>query len=443
MKAFAIILIGIPGIAWATPIQLEHTGRVLDVGGAPIESEVQLLVGLYPDGAVGSTAAWSETISVTPQGGYYTVMLGGDTSGNPLHDTVFDGTPLYLGIDIVGTGPVLPRSLLASVPSAVHATNVSGGLIRAGTGAATCSGNGVEGQVRYTTATGFQGCTPTGWIDFNGSPEWSCATQSTHAGCVSSSDYTSCQDILSDPFFSGGSGAYFIDPDGPGANASPFDVWCDMDTAAGGWTLAGIISSQDGMGAASGCPAELHWRNLDARWEDTTTLNSGAFTDAVDRKFESWSAMSFSDILIVEDVAGVVGHKAWSVGAQASLSAMFGGSCSTLASSALSSGGTISNNNAVIYSADLKVNCSPGDNDDVRLYGSSPGNSDGVLTNGAWGFGVDGDTGSCDYDSEARPSRGGWTNQYHANYFYYTGGSVWSDGGGIDVGTFAGRIYVR
>ncbi|GAB5388650.1 MAG: hypothetical protein Alpg2KO_16180 [Alphaproteobacteria bacterium] len=43
----------------------------------------------------------------------------------------------------------------------------------------------------------------------------------------------------------GGSGVYTIDPDGNNSGNSPFNVYCDMDPATGGWTLVGRINSAD------------------------------------------------------------------------------------------------------------------------------------------------------------------------------------------------------
>jgi hypothetical protein len=321
-------------------------------------------------------------------------------------------------------------------------TNVApGGTVRLGTGTATCSGGALEGTLRYTTAGGFEACTATGWAAFATST-WNCATQPSHAGCVTSSSYASCSAIKTDTTFNGSDGLYYIDPDGLSGNA-PFQVWCDMSTSTGGWTLAGVISSTDGI-ASNDCSS--NWEGNDARWGDATVLADTAVNNTADHKYLSWSRSPFTEILIVESVAGGLAWKSWAVGSRTSLSSVFSSGCQTLANGASGTSGGTSHNNAVIHGTQLKANCNSdyANNDDSsKLFGENPGNADWTTGryNGGWGLGVDGDVGNCNYGSEARPARGGWTNQVYPSAVYYTGGNVgW---GGTDVGAFWARIYVR
>jgi hypothetical protein len=250
---------------------------------------------------------------------------------------------------------------------------------------------------------------------------------------------TSCKALL-DLGLSTGSGNYTIDVDGTDPIA-PFQVECDMSTDGGGWTLVAIISSHDGLGATD---CTLNWDREDDRWTDGSVLNEGNFFTSLDHKYLSYSTMGFSEFLMKEQVASAHGWKAWDIGSQINFAQMMQGGCTTLASTPTSSGGSISASNALIYANNLLRNCNcdySNSDDTCRLHGNSPNNPDGNCYNGGWGLGVDGDN-HCDYNSEARPQKGGWSNQCYSNHNYYSNGKVWA-GGGVDHGHFVGHLYVR
>jgi len=241
------------------------------------------------------------------------------------------------------------------------------------------------------------------------------------------------------------SGAYWLDPDGAGAGA-PFQTWCDMETAGGGWTLVSIISSSDGIASMS---CGLNWDYKSALWTDVKVLTPDDFDEKKDHKYASYASVGFTDFLMVEKVAGKVGYKQWKMpSAQTSFSALMGGGCTTLADAPVTSGGAISADNALIFSNNLKRNCNSdyANNDDMsRLHGNSPNNPQGNCYNGGWGLGVDGDHPNCEWASEARPQYGGWTTQCYSETGFYSGGEMCNAGCAKhhDAGTFVGSLYVR
>lgn len=112
---------------------------------------------------------------------------------------------------------------------------------------------GEEGEVMYnTTYKTVQFCDGTDWWrtkkggglaalpHCNGGDELIYSSSQNGWVCYAdihqtSTLYTSCKDIL-DNGESGGSGLYTIDPDGAGA-VNSFNVYCDMISAGGGWTM--------------------------------------------------------------------------------------------------------------------------------------------------------------------------------------------------------------
>ena len=100
-------------------------------------------------------------------------------------------------------------------------------------------------------------------------------------GCV----YGSCQGILTaTPGLP--SGTYSIDPDGAGPNA-PYDVYCDMISDGGGWTLVGVVAN-DGS---------RHWNTV-AVFQNSASFGSlSALTN--DYKAPTYTQVAGDDFLVV------------------------------------------------------------------------------------------------------------------------------------------------
>ena len=105
-----------------------------------------------------------------------------------------------------------------------------------------------------------------------------------------------CVDILLEDM-TAVDGVYGIDPDGLGEGAS-FDVWCDMTTDNGGWTLA-AISSDDGQDTWT-------WTNRHYWDTDPTTFGD---LDNLNQDFKSTALHSvlMGDVLFVHAPSGVWG----------------------------------------------------------------------------------------------------------------------------------------
>ena len=240
MTPARIALVGLlPSVALATPVTLAHQARLLDSTGSALEGTVELEFTLHADGSTPATV-FTERITTTANQGYVSVVLGAHPLTTPLDDALFNGDPRYLQVAIVHNGtaaPLGPRQLLATVPAAVHATNVSGGTIQVGQDDSACE-SGEQGQLRWDD--GLEVCDGEGhWI------------------AIASKRFRSCEEIHQDDT-SSPSGVYTVDPD----NSGELQVYCDM-RPSGGWTLLMRIrensSTHAESNAASGaypCPPD-------------------------------------------------------------------------------------------------------------------------------------------------------------------------------------------
>lgn len=428
--------------AHAAPVQLHHQARLLDAVGAPLSGPHSLSVGLYADGST-TTALWSETIAVDAADGYVSLILGADPDDNPLHDTVFDGSPRYLGLSL-GATALGPRQLLATVPSAVHATNLSGGsvavtgLLTLGDPAgSTCA---VNGALRFNTASSsLQICDGAAWHTL----------YNTGKGRTSANPATSCKQI--DELYNGEvqlaeSGPYWIKP--AGYSGAAFEVWCEMDTNGGGWTLVGKVigATYNGDGGVLDGVDTARWINR----QYLGSVNNLTLENALGPAYES---VPFTDFMLVglndpNDKLGWRHSETFT-----SLHAVFSSATQRRASALL-----FGNHKTLDYRSGCEQASGP-DSTGPQFYGfninsDSNGGDSGTLVNG-YGHGWCSALAGFGRDNSAEGYTGGGLGAYcygraHQMGRHYWGwgdgcnSAGWNSGNIINAQTFHGHaFYVR
>ena len=118
-----IIILLSPLTAGAVPQLLKHQGYMSNNQGAPSTGSANLTFNLYTVENDGSSI-WTQTIPVTFDAGYYSVVLGPGTPELSVEN--FDGSDLYLGVTLEGQDEFLPRMQIASAPYAFRAKAVEG-----------------------------------------------------------------------------------------------------------------------------------------------------------------------------------------------------------------------------------------------------------------------------------------------------------------------------
>lgn len=122
--ATATFALGVASVATAdTPNTLTHQGRLFKGDGTPITGPLTVTFNFYNDKA-DAVPAYSESLDVTFDDGYYSVTIG---SVNPIKGFL-DGSTKYLGIAVGNDAEMTPRSVVQSVPYAVLAGDVTGAI---------------------------------------------------------------------------------------------------------------------------------------------------------------------------------------------------------------------------------------------------------------------------------------------------------------------------
>lgn len=244
-------LVWVPGLAGAAPVTLSHSGRLLDAQGQPRNGTFPAVFALY-DQATAGALLFDDALTLSADDGYYSVTLGANAL-DPLDHTVFSGTTgVWLAVTVDGT-PIGPRQRLAEAPRAAVAVAVAGGPVTTSGVTVTGSGRVVLGQETGTSCTtpgaivydpslqAIKLCVGTTWTPVTGGGgggitisntglhrRWSNGTYASSCAKYRFPDsgYSYAGDV--------GSGTYRLDPL---QNGSTIDVYCDMATDGGGWTL--------------------------------------------------------------------------------------------------------------------------------------------------------------------------------------------------------------
>jgi|GEM_PF-1813092 len=104
-------------------------GYLTDANGDPLNGSYDLTIACYT-AATGGTTLFSESHSgVTVTNGVFNVLIGDGTVITPTSADIFNGDVQYLGVTVGSGTEITPRTVLAAVPYAFCAKNVTGETI--------------------------------------------------------------------------------------------------------------------------------------------------------------------------------------------------------------------------------------------------------------------------------------------------------------------------
>jgi hypothetical protein len=234
--------------ASAVPLQLTHQGRVLNATGVPLTGQSAMTVSVYA-AATGGPTLWSESFTnVDVENGYYSLQL------TSLESADFDGSTRYLQVTVDGVIQS-PRTPILSVPYAIRA-----GAVTLSDEPGPCT-PGAAGTLRFSSGE-LQLCdgVDTAWqtIQTGGAAD---GTTALRAGRTCQSIKTEHPTSISD--------VYYIDPENDGG---PIQVYCDMVSDGGGWTLVSrvVLNANIAQTGAVGSTTVLPNQSTFGKLSDTT-----------------------------------------------------------------------------------------------------------------------------------------------------------------------------
>ncbi len=297
-------------LAFAAPTQIGFQGRLLDAEGTPVNGEHALTIGLHTEQTNG-IEVWSTNVTVPVDDGYFHTTLTVDDA--LLAQALWVSTGVALGGSF-------PRQRLTSVPFSRFAetsTNVIGGTVQPGDSAATCDAAST-GAIKWNTTEGaLQVCDGGAWTTlYRALPAQTAATALADCKAIKTAHPHSTD------------GVYWIEP--ALLSGSPFQVYCDMTTDGGGWTLVGKV-----MGADHDQDSGILDATDTTRWVNKSYIGDITSLSVQNALGQSYESVPFTDFML-QGLLNSSRSLGWRMPSQhANLHATFNSSAQQLAQSVL------------------------------------------------------------------------------------------------------------